>query len=95
MGTDLLLKNVYQEERLAIKVQHRLPIEPFANWLGEQTEVFGNIDAMAFAMGEDSIWLGKIKNRKYDTVDIDRVDSILCKEGGTHLRELYPEIYEE
>jgi hypothetical protein len=77
-----------------MRITHRLPVEPFAEWLTSKTEKI-TMDYFSSIVREDSTWLGKVKDYKYKTVDIDRVDSILCNEGTTHLRDIYPELYEE
>lgn len=78
-----------------MKIVHRVEVEPFALWLKVKLKRFDNIDALAYYLQSDSTWIGKIMHLKYRTIEVDKVDEILCIEGGTHLRELYPELYEE
>ena len=78
-----------------IKIVHRLEVDPFAEWLIKRVERFESQKAFASTVQEDFTWIGKVIDRKYKTVNIDKVDRILCRDGTTHLRELYPNIYEE
>jgi hypothetical protein len=80
---------------LAIKIIHQLPAQPFAQWLSERSKYYGGIKPLADEVGEDYTWIGKLINGKFKTVDLDRADSILCKDGTSHLREIWPELYEE
>lgn len=80
---------------MAIRIVHKLEAEPFAIWLSERAESYGGVKALAEKVGEDHTWIGKLINRKFKTVDLDKADMILCRDGTTHLREIWPELYEE
>lgn len=78
-----------------IRIIHRLDAKPFSCWLQQRIKYYGSQMAFADSVEQDSTWINKIVDGKYKTVDIDQVDLILCKDGTTHLREIYPELYEE
>lgn len=78
-----------------VRAIYRLPVEPFAEWLENKISRNMTIDELERMTGMDSTHIGKFLHRRYKTVTLDQVDKVLCAEGSTHLRELYPEIYEE
>jgi hypothetical protein len=74
---------------------YRVHVEPFATWLTVRSKRYGTVDAFSVAYDLDSTWVGKVMHHQYRTLDVDTIDRILCAEGGTHLRELYPDLYSD
>ena len=73
------------------EVLHLNP-KPFAAWLRPRVERYGSAPLAK--------QLGIPERRIYAVlhghgVHIDTVDKALCRDGTTHLRELYPELYAE
>lgn len=73
----------------------RVDSAPFAAWLKGRVAKHGGIKAYAEKIDEDEMWLGRLIALEFHTVAVSKVDSILCKDDTTHIRELYPELYEE
>lgn len=71
-----------------------LPVEPFAEWLRERVPERG-LHQWAQGVNLNGDHVGKILRGTNQSVHIDVVDRALTADGGTHLRELYPELYEE
>ena len=80
---------------MTIQAIYTLPSGPFAEWLKKRTVAYGSVEAFAQEIGGDFYWMRKVINQKVKTVSLDKVDNILCSDGTTHLREVYPELYEE
>jgi hypothetical protein len=80
---------------MTIRAVYRLPSEPFGEWLKRRTSEYESIEAFANEIGSDFYWMRKVINGKVKVVNIDKVDQVLCSDGTTHLREIYPELYEE
>lgn len=79
-----------------IRCIYRLPSQPFIEWVRIRISVFyKSQDIFAEEMQEKVSWVNRLLQEQIKTIDIDKADEILCKDGSAHLRELYPEIYEE
>jgi hypothetical protein len=71
-----------------------LDIAPFSKWLAALVEEFGVAEA-ALSTGLSQRRLYCFIQREQDQVKLDTVDAALVSEGGTHLSDLYPELYNE
>lgn len=80
---------------MPIKHTFRVDAAPLAAWLAKQAKKAGGIKPYAEKIDEDHIWLGRFIAMEFKTVAVTKVDSIICKDDTTHIRELYPELYEE
>lgn len=80
---------------MAIRAIYRLDAKPFASWLSQRADAYGGLGNFAEKIEEDYAWIGKLMKGEFKTVDIDKVDEILCKDDTSHIREIYPELYEE
>jgi transcriptional regulator with XRE-family HTH domain len=77
----------------------QLPIGPFAEWARPRALACGSEKRLAQALGMDGSYLSRILRGEYagkpvDTVPLRIVDKALCREGSTHLAELYPALYD-
>ena len=80
---------------MSIRVVSKLSAEPFILWLEKRVEDYGGVKAFADDIGADYVWLARLLNRRFQTVSLDKADRVLCSDGTCHIRELYPELYEE
>jgi transcriptional regulator with XRE-family HTH domain len=77
----------------------RLPRGPFAEWAERRVPGHGTEAKLAKVLGMDPSYLSRILRGEYagklvETVPLRIVDKALCREGSTHLRELYPALYQ-
>jgi hypothetical protein len=71
----------------------RLPVGPISDLLVQQVERHGE-DVIAARFGICTRELYRFRHREYPTVDMDKVDKMLCVAGlPGMLMELYPSIY--
>ncbi len=78
-----------------MKAIYTLQVEPMVKWLNRQLVNYETVDELAFHLKQETPWLRSILSGKVKTIDIDKADEILCIEGSTHLREIYPDLYGE
>lgn len=79
-----------------IKPIYVLKSEPIVDWLNQRiNKKYGTVRFMAQELEVEPTWLGNLVQGKYKTIEIDKADGMICADGSTHLRELYPEIYDE
>lgn len=78
-----------------MRAVYYLEIEPLLIWLERQMKCYETVDELARALKQETPWLLSIMRGRVKTVDIDKADELLCIEGGTHLRDLYPNLYDE
>lgn len=77
-----------------------LPIEPFAQWLERAVRRHGGVERLGEEIGADPAPLRRYIARCEANgepkrgVRMTTVDRVLTHEGSTHLRELYPSVYE-
>jgi hypothetical protein len=77
-----------------------LPAAPFARWLKRRVPLYGSESQMARALGMDPTGTQRILRAKVhegkpkESVTLSLVDRVLCREGSTHLAELYPALYQ-
>lgn len=74
---------------------YHLEVGPIMGWLKEKLNEYETVDELAFNLKQETPWLRSILSGKVKTIDIDKADEIFCIEGTTHLREIYPDLYEE
>lgn len=70
-------------------------VGPIVLWLNEQMTRYETVDELAFNLKQETPWLRTIMSEKVKKIDVDKVDEMLCIEGNKHLREIYPELYDE
>lgn len=81
---------------MPIPVVYKLEIRPFAEWArGRVEKHYRTVQAFASETGQDYVWFRAALKEEFKSVPLDTVDTILCKDGTAHIRELYPNIYEE
>lgn len=73
----------------------RVPTAPFAAWVRDRASKNGGIKPYAEKIDIDQIWLGRLIAEEFQTIAVTKVDEIMCKDDTAHIRELYPELYEE
>jgi hypothetical protein len=78
-----------------IKPIYVLKSEPIVSWLNVRLSKYGTVTFMAQELHVESTWLGNLIQGKYKTIEIDKADGMICADGTSHLRDLYPEIYDE
>ena len=67
--------------------------KPFALWLRKLAQKEG-IDPVARRLGIPVERARRLVNGRQKMVHIDTVDQALCREGNTHLRQVYPQLYD-
>lgn len=78
-----------------IKPIYILKSEPIVNWLNIRMSKYETITYMAKELEVETTWLGNLLQGKYKTIELDKADGMICKDGTVHIRELYPDLYEE
>lgn len=68
---------------------------PLVDWLKFRVTKYDSIEDFADHVELKPNWVTKLINGGFKTVELKRVDQIICKDDTIHIRELYPEIYEE
>jgi hypothetical protein len=78
-------------------IQHtfRVPTAPFVAWLRVRATKYGGVKPYAEKVEVDHLWLGRLMAEEFKTIAVTKVDAIMCKDDTAHIRELYPELYEE
>jgi hypothetical protein len=79
-----------------IKPIYVLKSEPIVDWLNQRiNKKYGTVKFMAQELEVESTWLGNLVQGKYKSIEIDKADGMICRDGTCHLRDLYPELYDE
>lgn len=78
-----------------MKVTYSVPAKPFAEWLKSRSTKYNDVKEFASHVGVEYTWMLKLINGQFKKVEVDKVDRIICKDDTIHIRDLYPELYEE
>lgn len=81
--------------KVPIKRVYKVESGPLVDWLNVRVKKYNSIEELADIVELKPNWMTKLINGEFKTVELKRVDQIICKDDTIHIRELYPEIYEE
>lgn len=81
--------------RPPIKRVYRVDSGPLVKWMNERVTKYNTVKEFAEHVEQEHSWINKLLTGKLQTVELKKVDIIICRDDTIHLRELYPYLYDE